>query len=195
MRFAFLGSGTGSNFGAILNAQKRGVFSGEIALVLSDVADAGILDIARDSQIDADYISAGKYKTILQGEEESAYIERLQESAIDCVVLAGFMRVIKDRMLCSFKDRIINIHPSLLPSFKGLHAWEQALNFGVKVTGCTVHFVNDQLDGGKIIDQSVVYVTDEDDYKSLHKKIQVEEHKLLPRLLQQIEEGKIPIGG
>jgi phosphoribosylglycinamide formyltransferase 1 len=155
-RLGVLGSGKGSNFVAIAEAIAAGRVPAEVALVLSDVPDAGILREARTRGLPAEYLPPGKFRTKLDEETEAAYVRRLQEAGVDLVVLAGFMRVLKENFLRAFSGRIVNIHPSLLPAFPGLEAWKQALQYGVKVTGCTVHFVNEGVDTGPVIGQETV---------------------------------------
>src|SRR5262249_43374086 len=138
-KIGVLGSGKGSNFVAIAAAIAEGRLPADVALVLSDVADSGIIRHAHDSKIAARFIAPGKFRTKLDDDVERAYVAALREAQVDLVVLAGFMRVLKGEFLRAFEGRIINIHPSLLPSFPGLEAWKQALDYGVKVTGCTVH--------------------------------------------------------
>src|SRR5438552_16372176 len=128
----------------------------EIALVLSDVAEAGILERARERSIPAKFIPPGKFRTKLDDEAEGVFLDSLRQAEVDLVVLAGFMRILKGDFLRVFEGRVVNIHPSLLPSFPGLEAWKQALEYGVKVTGCTVHFVDQGVDTGPIIAQQTV---------------------------------------
>src|SRR5208282_476489 len=168
-RLGVLGSGTGSNFVAIADAVAVGKIPAEVALVLSDVESAGILSLARDRNIPARFIPPGKFRTKLDEEAERAFVNALQEAKVDFVVLAGFMRVLKGDFLRAFEGRIVNIHPSLLPSFPGLEAWKQALDHGVKVTGCTVHFVDAGVDAGSIIGQQTVPVLDTPE--TLHQRI------------------------
>jgi phosphoribosylglycinamide formyltransferase-1 len=141
-RLGVLGSGKGSNFVAIADAIAAGKIPAEVAIVLSDVEGAGILSHARDRKITAKFISPGQFRTKLDEDAERAYVNALREARVDLIVLAGFMRVLKGEFLRAFEGRIINIHPSLLPSFPGLEGWKQALDHGVKATGCTVHFVD-----------------------------------------------------
>jgi phosphoribosylglycinamide formyltransferase-1 len=194
-RLGVLGSGKGSNFVAVAEACRAGTVSAEVALVLSDVAEAGILERARERGIPARFMPPGKFRTKLDEEAEQAYIEALRDAGVDLVILAGFMRVIKDRLLQAFAGRIINIHPSLLPSFPGLAAWRQALEHGVKVTGCTVHFVDAGVDSGPIIGQQTVPVLDDDTPETLHQRIQVAEHELYPRCVAAIARGQVTIQG
>src|SRR2546423_15386713 len=152
----------------------------EIALVLSDIAESGILERARARNIPAHFIAPGKFRTKLDDEAERVFIDVLQEARTDLVALAGFMRILKGDFLRAFERRVVNIHPSLLPSFPGLEAWKQALEHGVKVTGCTVHFVDAGVDCGPIIAQEAVPGLDQDTPEALHRRIQMVEHGLHP---------------
>jgi len=194
-RIGVLGSGKGSNFVAIADACRLGTVPAEVVLVLSDVAEAGILDRARDRGLPARFVAPGKFRTKLDEEAERAYIEALRGVEVDLVALAGFMRVLKDGFLNAFAGRIINIHPSLLPSFPGLEAWKQALAHGVKVTGCTVHFVDAGVDAGPIIGQQTVPVLDDDTPETLHQRIQVAEHVLYPQCVAALARGGIVVQG
>jgi phosphoribosylglycinamide formyltransferase-1 len=194
-RIGVLGSGKGSNFVAIADACRAGTVPAEVVLVLSDVAEAGILDRARDRGLPARFVAPGKFRTKLDEEAERAYIEALRGVEVDLVALAGFMRVLKDGFLNAFAGRIINIHPSLLPSFPGLEAWKQALAHGVKVTGCTVHFVDAGVDAGPIIGQQTVPVLDDDTPETLHQRIQVAEHVLYPQCVAALARGGIVVQG
>jgi phosphoribosylglycinamide formyltransferase-1 len=190
-----LGSGKGSNFVAVAEACRAGAVPGEVALVVSDVAEAGILARARERGIPARFIPPGKFRTKLDEEAERAYVEALGAAQVDLVVLAGFMRVLKEGLLRPFAGRIINIHPSLLPAFPGLEAWKQALAHGVKVTGCTVHFVDGGVDSGPIIGQQTVLVLDDDTPETLHQRIQVAEHELYPRCVGALARGEVSVQG
>ncbi len=194
-RIGVLGSGKGSNFVAIADACRAGTVPAEVALVLSDVAEAGILERARERGIPARFVPPGKFRTKLDEEAEQAYIAVLREAEVDLVALAGFMRVLKDPLLNAFAGKIINIHPSLLPSFPGLEAWKQALAHGVKVTGCTVHFVDAGVDSGPILGQQTVPVLDDDTPETLHQRIQVAEHDLYPRCVAAIARHEILVQG
>jgi phosphoribosylglycinamide formyltransferase-1 len=194
-RIGVLGSGAGSNFVAIANAVAAGLLPAQIAIVLSDVEDAGILTRSRDRHIPARFIPPGKFRTKLDDEAELAFIKELQDARVDLVVLAGFMRVLKGPFLRAFEGRIVNIHPSLLPSFPGLQGWKQALDYGVKVTGCTVHFVDAGVDSGAIIGQQTVPVLDQDTPESLHQRIHAAEHELYPRCVAAIARGEISVQG
>ena len=194
-RLGVLGSGKGSNFVAIADAVAAGKIPAEVAVVLSDVESAGILARARDRKISAQFVPPGKFRTKLDEEAEGAFVSALREAQVDLIVLAGFMRVLKGDFLGAFEGRIVNIHPSLLPSFPGLEAWKQALDHGVKVTGCTVHFVDAGVDCGPIIGQQTVPVLDTDTPESLHQRIHVAEHELYPKCVAAIARGEISVAG
>ena len=194
-RIGVLGSGKGSNFVAIAEACASGKVPAEIALVVSDVANAGILDRARERGIPAEHIPPGGFRTKLDEAAERTLIERLQTAEVDLIALAGFMRILKGEFLRAFTDRVINIHPSLLPSFPGLEAWKQALDYGVKVTGCTVHFVDQGVDSGAIIAQETVPVLGTDTPETLHARIQQAEHKLYPQAIAAIASGRVLVKG
>ncbi len=192
LRIAILGSGKGSNFRSILAAVNSGRLQVQPVLVMSDNADAGILDLARDAGVPADVIREDKFRTRLSESVESALAARLRDSGAEIVVLAGYMRMVKSPILEAFPRRIINIHPSLLPAFPGLEAWKQALRAGVPKTGCTVHFVDGGMDTGEIIAQSEVPVLPDDTDESLHARIQVAEHELFPRVLERFATRELP---
>ena len=194
-RLGVLGSGQGSNFVAIADAIVAGQIPAEVAVVLSDVESAGILARARERKLPAQFIPPGKFRTKLDEEAEHAVVEALRAARVDLVVLAGFMRVLKGEFLRAFEGRIVNIHPSLLPSFPGLAAWKQALDHGVKVAGCTVHFVDAGVDSGAIIGQQTVPVLDADTPESLHQRIHAAEHELYPKCVAAIARGQISVQG
>ena len=194
-RLGVLGSGKGSNFAAIANAVAAGKIPAEVAVVLSDVENAGILAHARDRKIPAQFVPPGKFRTKLDGDAERAFVGALQTMQVDLIVLAGFMRVLKGEFLRAFEGRIVNIHPSLLPSFPGLEAWKQALDHGMKLTGCTVHFVDAGVDAGPIIGQQAVPVLDNDTPEMLHHRIQAAEHELYPKCIAAIARGEISVVG
>jgi phosphoribosylglycinamide formyltransferase-1 len=194
-RIAVLGSGKGSNFAAVADACSQGRVPAQVVRVLSDVAEAGILTRASERGIPCGYIAPGKFRTKLEDAAEKQYVQALLEARVDLVVLAGFMRVLKGEFLCAFEDRIINIHPSLLPSFPGLEAWKQALDYGVKVTGCTVHFVDAGVDAGAIIGQKTVPILQEDTPESLHARIHAAEHELYPECVASLARGEIKVEG
>jgi phosphoribosylglycinamide formyltransferase 1 len=192
-RIGVLGSGKGSNFVAIAEACAAGTVPAQVVLVLSDVPDALILPRARERNIPAQFIPPGTFRTKLDEAAERAFIEALHAASVDLVALAGFMRVLKGEFLRAFEGRIINIHPSLLPSFPGLEAWKQALDHGVKVTGCTVHFVDAGVDSGPIIGQQTVPVLDNDTPQTLHQRIQAAEHALYPKCVAALARGDITV--
>ncbi len=194
-RLGVLGSGKGSNFVAIADACARGELPAEIALVVSDVADAGILDRARERGVPARHIPPGRFRTKLEEEAEAAYVAAMRQARADVVVLAGFMRILKSAFLSAFPNRVVNIHPALLPSFPGLEAWKQALDYGVKVTGVTVHLVDAGVDTGPILAQTAVPVLDTDTPASLHERIQAAEHRLYPEALRSLLAGGIVFKG
>ncbi|MFM1770065.1 MAG: hypothetical protein RJA22_2594 [Verrucomicrobiota bacterium] len=184
-RLGILGSGKGSNFVALAEAIAAGSLTAEIAVVLSDIPDAGILARARERGLPAEFLAPGPFRTKLDEAAEQAYVRRLQEARVDWVVLAGFMRILKAPFLNAFPSRVVNIHPSLLPAFPGLHAWKQALDYGVKLAGCTVHLVDQGIDSGPILAQEAVPVLPGDTAESLHERIQQAERRLLPQTIQK----------
>jgi phosphoribosylglycinamide formyltransferase 1 len=194
-RIGVLGSGKGSNFVAIAEAIAVGAVPAQVAIVLSDVAEAGILEHARARGLPAEFLAPGRFRTKLDEETEPLYVRRLQAAQVDLVVLAGFMRVLKSDFLRAFPQRIVNIHPSLLPAFPGLEAWKQALQYGVRVTGCTVHFVEEGVDSGPIIGQEVVPVRPDDTPASLHERIQQAERRLYPAVVGAFAEGRLRVNG
>ena len=163
--------------------------------MIADVPDAKILDRARRHGIPADYLDPAPFKTKLEGKAEDEVIRVLREHGVDTVVLAGYMRVVKPGLLNAFPQRVLNIHPALLPAFPGLHGWTQALEYGAKVAGCTVHFVDAGIDSGPIILQAAVPVLDDDTPETLHARIQVEEHKIYPEAIRLLAAGRLEIAG
>ena len=194
-RLGVLGSGRGSNYVAIADAIAAGKLPAEVAIVLSDVESTGILARARERGVPAHFIPPGKFRTKLEDEAELAMVEALRMARVDLIVLAGFMRVLKGEFLRAFEGRIVNVHPSLLPSFPGLQAWKQALDHGVKVAGCTVHFVDAGVDSGAIIGWQPVPVLDLDTAESLHERIQAAEHELYPQCVAAIARCEIRVAG
>ena len=180
---------------AIAEACRAGTVPGEVAIVLSDAAGAGILTRATERGIRAEFIPPGKFRTKLDEEAEHAYIAALQQAQVDLIVLAGFMRILKGDFLRAFLERVVNIHPALLPSFPGLEAWKQALDYGVKVTGCTVHFVDQGIDTGPILAQQTVPVLDDDTPDTLHERIQQAERVLYPTTIAALLRGEIQVQG
>lgn len=181
-----LGSGKGSNFGAILAAMDAGELPGvRVGVVVSDVADAGILRLAEARGLPAHHMPSSRFKTKLEPEGERALAELLRAHGVNLVVLAGFMRMVKEPLLTAFPGRIVNIHPSLLPAFPGLHAWEQALAAGARETGCTVHLVDAGMDTGEILGQARVPIEPGDTPETLHARIQAAEHLLYPEVIRR----------
>ena len=191
LRLGVLGSGKGSNFVALAEAIRQGEVPAEVALVASDLGGAAILAHARESGLPVYACRESGFRTKLEPEMEAELAQALESAGVELVVLAGYMRVLKAPLLKKFSGRIINIHPSLLPSFPGLHAWEQALKARVTQTGCTVHWVNETVDGGAVIRQAKVPVKPRDTADSLHARIQEAEHRLLPEVVRDLATGKI----
>jgi phosphoribosylglycinamide formyltransferase 1 len=192
MRIVILGSGRGSNAEAILKSQQAGQLGrAEVVQIFSDRPDAAILDLGPRFGVAADFLDAAPYRTKLDGDAEQHYIAAILACRAELIVLAGFMRVLKFPFLTKFENRIINLHPSLLPSFPGLDGIGQAFRRGVKITGCTVHYVTLDVDGGPIIDQAAVRVEDEDTLESLTAKVHEAEHALLPAVIARLSEGRV----
>lgn len=190
MRFLILGSGYGSNAEALLEAWKNGDLGGATPVgILSDKAEARILQLGARFGIPADFVESGPKRTVFDPEAEARWIAAIRATGAEWIVLAGFMRVLKSGFLNAFPRRIINLHPSLLPSFKGLHAIRQAYEYGVRVTGCTVHLVTEDLDGGPILDQAVVRVEPGTTLEELETAVHAAEHRLLPAVVRAIAEG------
>lgn len=194
-KIAVLGSGKGSNFIALADAIDHGALAAEIAIVLSDVDTAGILTLARSRNIRAEFLPPGKFRSKLDEEAEQRLITLLKSTGVEWVALAGFMRILKGEFLRQFPHRVVNIHPSLLPAFPGLEAWKQALDYGVKQTGCTVHLVDQGVDTGPIVAQEAVPVLANDTPASLHERIQQAEHRLYPAALQSLVGGWVRVEG
>lgn len=189
MRVVILGSGRGSNAEAILQAKREGRLGrAEVVQIFSDKADAGILALGPRFGVPATFLDAAPFKTKLDGAAEERYIAAIQACRPDLVVLAGFMRVLKPGFLEAFAGRIINLHPSLLPSFPGLDGIGQAWRRGVKIAGCTVHYVTQEVDGGPIIDQAAVRIEETDTLESFTEKIHAAEHALLPSVIARLSE-------
>lgn len=178
-----LGSGTGSNMQAILDAIREGKLRARIALVLSDNPDATILERARENGIPAGVIDCSGHRMRFPEEAQEETARRLTEAGVDLVCLAGFMRLVKRPLLDAFPSRILNIHPSLLPAFPGLEAWRQAVEAGVSESGATVHLVDAGMDTGPILGQVRVRVFPDDTPETLHARIQAAEHGLYPEMI------------
>ena len=189
LRLGVLGSGKGSNFRAIMEKIVGGRLDAEVRIVISDVDNSGILSLAREFEVPGLYIRPGRFRTRLEPEIEGEIVRLLHEAHVELVVLAGFMRIVKQPLLSAFPRRIINIHPSLLPKFPGLEAWKQALESGERVTGCTVHYVDAAVDAGEILGKQTVPILPDDTPESLHARIQLSEHVLLPAVIAGIAES------
>jgi phosphoribosylglycinamide formyltransferase-1 len=188
LRLGVLGSGKGSNFRAIIEKIVDGRLNAEVRIVISDVENSGILSLARDFQVPGLYVRPGRFRTRLEPEIEEDIVRLLLEADVELVVLAGFMRIVKKPLLEAFPRKIINIHPSLLPKFPGLEAWKQAMAAGEKVTGCTVHYVDAEVDRGETLGTETVPILPEDTPEILHARIQLSEHVLLPAVIAGIAE-------
>ena len=195
LKIGVLGSGSGSNMQSVVDAIEAGTLQAEVCLVLSDVQHAKILDRARRHAIPCQWLDCAPYKTKLDGEAEQRCIQLLKDAGVDTVVLAGFMRIVKPALLKAFPFRVLNIHPALLPAFPGVAAWKQALDYGAKVTGCTVHFVDEGMDTGTIIVQKCVPVLESDTAETVHARIQVQEHIAYPEALRLLSEGRLSVEG
>jgi phosphoribosylglycinamide formyltransferase 1 len=192
VRLGILISGRGSNFEAIANSIARRKLDAEIAIVISNRANAPGLEIARERGIPLRVIASA-------GLEREAYdkllIEELRTHEVDLVCLAGFMRLLSASVIRAFPNRVLNIHPSLLPAFAGLDAQRQALEYGVRITGCTVHFVDEFLDSGPIIIQSAVPVLEGDTVEALSARILAQEHLIYSKAIGYIVDGRITVEG
>lgn len=192
VRVAVLASGRGSNFQALCEGDTG---RGRVALLLVDDPGAPALERARGLGVEALHISPGKYRTRFEEHAEMEWTRVMQERDIQLICLAGLMRILKGPMLGAYRGRIMNIHPSLLPSFPGLRAQEQALSYGVKVTGCTVHYVDAGVDTGPIVLQKTVEVLDDDDEDSLSERILVQEHRAYPEAVGLHCGGELRLAG
>ena len=195
LHLGVLGSGAGSNMQSIVDAIEAGTLDAEIKLVLADFPDAKILDRAKRHGIPCQYLDCAPWKTKLEGPAEDRCIDILKAAGVDTVVLAGFMRIVKPKLLAAFPNRVLNIHPALLPAFPGIHSWTQALDYGCKVAGVTVHFVDAGTDSGPILVQKAVPVLEDDTPETLHARIQVQEHLAFPEALRIVAAGNYTIDG
>ena len=193
MKVVILGSGKGTNAEAIMNAASENQLANvEIVGVLSDSQDAMILKYAKSHNIRSAFLEPGEHKYRLLNEGEDIWIKTIQELQPDLIVLAGFMRILDSKFISTFKNKIINLHPSLLPSFPGLNSIEKAFEKKVKITGCTVHWVNEKIDEGEIIAQAPVRIMNGDDLNMVKQKVQAAEHMLLPWVIRDLDLGIIP---
>jgi phosphoribosylglycinamide formyltransferase-1 len=193
MKFAVLVSGSGTNLQAIIDAVKSGYIPAQIALVISDKKDAFALERARKAGIETLVLDKKDFKTREDFDKE--IIRNLKKSDVGLVVLAGFMRLLSAHFIQEYRDRIINIHPALLPSFKGTRGIKDALEHGVKVTGPTVHFVDELLDNGAIILQRPIEVRENDTEETLLERVHKEEHRIYPEAIKLFVEGRLKVEG
>lgn len=192
-KVGILVSGRGSNLKSIIEKSKSSQINAEVAVVLSDREDAYALETAKKEGIEAYFVSPENTRPILIGKAEDNYINILKEHEVDLVCLAGFMRIVKEKIINEFKWRMMNIHPSLLPSFKGLGAQKQALDYGVRFAGATVHFVTGEIDGGPIVLQAIVPVYQDDTEDVLSERILREEHRIYPEAIDLFANNKLKI--
>jgi phosphoribosylglycinamide formyltransferase-1 len=194
-RLAVLASGRGTNFRALAEAARGGVLGAEIAVLVTDQPEAGALEVARQFGIPAERLDPGPLRTRLSADAEQQWVERLRSYDVDTVLLAGFMRILHETFLGAFPDRVLNIHPSLLPAFPGVDAVARAFAHGVRVTGCTVHLVTKGVDEGPILAQSAVPVLEDDTLEALTARIHETEHALYPRAVRAFLERPFAIEG
>ncbi len=186
IRLGILGSGSGSNMQAILDAITAGTLEAEIVLVLSDIPNAYILERATRAGLRTGLIDCRGLTSKFPEEAQQETAEALHQSGVELICLAGFMRLLRAPLLDAFGGRILNIHPSLLPSYPGLNAWAQALEAGARESGCTVHYVDAGMDTGQIVAQAAVPVLSDDTAESLHSRIQIEEHRIYPEAIAKV---------
>jgi phosphoribosylglycinamide formyltransferase-1 len=193
LRLGVLASGSGTNLQAIIDRCRDGSLAAEIAVVITNNPGAGALDRASRAGVPTLCIN---HRDFARREEfDRAVVKALQDARVDLVVLAGFMRIITQAFIEAFPDRVINIHPALLPAFPGLHVQQQAIDYGARFSGCTVHFVDGGVDTGPIIIQAVVPVLPEDTADTLAARILEQEHRIYPRAIQLIAEGRVRVDG
>jgi len=193
LNIGVLVSGRGTNLQVIIEAIEEGKIEGRISIVISDNPDAYALKRAKRYNIETQYINFKEFKT--REDYDKKIIKSLKEKEIELVVLAGYMRILSSYFIRTYRNKIMNIHPALLPSFPGLEAQSQAVNYGVKISGCTVHFVDEGIDSGPIILQKAVEVKDDDTEESLAERILKEEHKIYPQAIQLFSQGRLIIKG
>jgi phosphoribosylglycinamide formyltransferase-1 len=193
MRFAVFASGRGTNLQAIIRAVKKGKINAELALVVSDNKSAYALKRAKRAKIKTVVVEAKNFSS--RENYDTEIVKILEQENIDFIVLAGFMRIITPVLINKFRNKILNIHPALLPSFKGTHAIADAFDYGVRFTGVTVHFVDEKMDHGPIILQGLVKIKEDDTAETLEAQIHKVEHKIYPEANRLFSEGKIKIEG
>ncbi len=190
-KIGILVSGRGTNLQALIDAIEKGDIPARIAVILSNKKDAPALDRARKHGIESVHVDSRKFAGKM--EFDRALIHELQSRSVDLICLAGYMKILGREFIQAFEGKIINIHPSLLPAFLGLNVQQKAIDFGVKYSGCTVHFVNEEVDAGPIILQAAVPVKDEDDAESLAKRILEQEHIIYPKAVKLIAENRLTV--
>lgn len=193
LKMGVLASGRGTNLQAIIDAIKREYLSAEIMVVISNNKDAPALDRASKDGIDTVFVDPAAFKDRVSFDQE--ILEILKRYNVELLILAGHMRIVTKVLINTYKNRIMNIHPALLPSFPGLFAQRQALEYGVKITGCTVHFVEEGMDQGPIIIQAAVPVLEDDTEESLSARILKEEHKIYPYAIKLYIDGRLSVSG
>ena len=193
LRIGVLASGSGTNLQSIIDRCQDGSLDAEIAIVICNNPEAGALDRARAAGIPFRLINHREFSR--REDFDRAVVAALQQAGVELVVLAGFMRIITQAFIDAFPDRIINIHPALLPAFPGLHVQQQAIDYGARFSGCTVHFVDGGVDTGPIIIQAVVPVMPDDTAESLAQRILEQEHQIYPRAIQLIAESRVSVEG
>jgi len=193
VNIAVFASGNGTNFQAIIDKVKSGYISAKIALLVSDNEDAYAIRRAKSASIEVFLLSPKGFKS--REEYDMALVKKLREKKIDLVLLAGFMRLMSPYFIKEYKNKVLNIHPALLPSFKGTHGVRDALAHGAKVTGPTVHFVDEELDHGPIILQETVTISDDDTEESLHQKVHQKEYEIYPKAVKLFVENRLRIEG
>ncbi len=193
IKLGILGSGSGSNMQSIMDSIDSGELNAEIVLVMSDFEDAYILELARKAGLPSEVIDCGGFKSKFPDDKQANVAQKLKAAGVDIVCLAGFMRLVKQPILDVFPERILNIHPSILPAYPGLMAWKQAVEDGSTESGCTVHYVDAGMDTGPVICQAKVPVISRDTAETLHARIQIQEHTLYPAAIKIIAE-KLGLG-
>ena len=193
LNIAVFASGRGTNFQSIIDAVKNGEIAAEIKVLISDNQDAGALKRAEREDVENIHIDPDHFENSEKYEKE--IIKILEAAGVELVVLAGYMRILSPYFVKRYKNKVINIHPSLLPAFKGLDAQKQAVEYGVKYSGCTVHFVDQGMDTGPIIKQAVVAVEADDSAEDLAARILNEEHRIYPETIKLIAEKRVQVNG
>jgi phosphoribosylglycinamide formyltransferase-1 len=193
MNIAVFASGRGSNFAAIIRAVKKGKIKANLALLVCDEPHAGAISKARRAGIKVALVKREDF--VSKKDFEAKIMQDLEENKIDLILLAGFMRLLSPELVSKFKGRILNIHPALLPSFKGTEGIKEAFDYGAKITGVTVHFVDEEMDHGPIILQKAVKIEENDSLETLEKKIHKTEHSLYPEAVKLYTEGKLRLEG